>query len=421
MVKEGGRTDMNRVVITGMGAVTPLGNTVDEFWDGLKAGKNGIAPITKFDATETGISVAGELKDFDATNYMPRKIAKRMDEFSRYGVAAAVQAVEMSGIDTEQTDMDRFGVIVGSGIGGLNAMQEQIIKMHDKGPQRVAPFFVPMAIGNMVAGNISIAIGTKGINTSIVTACASGNNAIGEAYRNIKHGYSDVILAGGAEGTINEIGISGFAALTALSTSTDPDRASIPFDKDRHGFVMGEGAGVLMLESLDHAVERGATIYGEVVGYGSTGDGYHMTAPTPDGSGAGKAMLNAMAEAGITPEEVGYINAHGTSTPANDSAETMAIKYALGETAKKVAISSTKSMTGHLLGAAGAIEAIACVKALQDDFLPPTIGLETADEACDLDYIPRVGRQAEVRYALNNSLGFGGHNAVTCFKKWGGQ
>ncbi|WP_192988187.1 beta-ketoacyl-ACP synthase II [Carnobacterium mobile] len=412
---------MNRVVITGMGAVTPLGNTVDEFWDGLKAGKNGIAPITKFDATETGISVAGELKDFDATNYMPRKIAKRMDEFSRYGVAAAVQAVEMSGIDTEQTDMDRFGVIVGSGIGGLNAMQEQIIKMHDKGPQRVAPFFVPMAIGNMVAGNISIAIGTKGINTSIVTACASGNNAIGEAYRNIKHGYSDVILAGGAEGTINEIGISGFAALTALSTSTDPDRASIPFDKDRHGFVMGEGAGVLMLESLDHAVERGATIYGEVVGYGSTGDGYHMTAPTPDGSGAGKAMLNAMAEAGITPEEVGYINAHGTSTPANDSAETMAIKYALGETAKKVAISSTKSMTGHLLGAAGAIEAIACVKALQDDFLPPTIGLETADEACDLDYIPRVGRQAEVRYALNNSLGFGGHNAVTCFKKWGGQ
>lgn len=421
MVKEGGRTDMNRVVITGMGAVTPLGNTVDEFWDGLKAGKNGIAPITKFDATETGISVAGELKDFDATNYMPRKIAKRMDEFSRYGVAAAVQAVEMSGIDTEQTDMDRFGVIVGSGIGGLNAMQEQIIKMHDKGPQRVAPFFVPMAIGNMVAGNISIAIGTKGINTSIVTACASGNNAIGEAYRNIKHGYSDVILAGGAEGTINEIGISGFAALTALSTSTDPDRASIPFDKDRHGFVMGEGAGVLMLESLDHAVERGATIYGEVVGYGSTGDGYHMTAPTPDGSGAGKAMLNAMAEAGITPEEVGYINAHGTSTPANDSAETMAIKYALGETAKKVAISSTKSMTGHLLGAAGAIEAIACVKALQDDFLPPTIGLETTDEACDLDYIPRVGRQAEVRYALNNSLGFGGHNAVTCFKKWEGQ
>ena len=411
----------NRVVITGMGAVTPLGNTVDEFWNGLKAGKNGIAPITKFDATETGITVAGELKDFDATNYMQRKISKRMDEFSRYGVAAAVQAVEESGIDREQTDMNRFGVIVGSGIGGLNAMQEQIIKMNTKGPQRVAPFFVPMAIGNMAAGNISIAIGTKGINTSIVTACASGNNSIGEAYRNIKHGYSDVILAGGAEGTINEIGIAGFAALTALSTSTDPDRASIPFDKERTGFVMGEGAAVLMLESLDHALERGATIYAEVVGYGSTGDGYHMTAPTPDGSGAGRAMQDAMAEAGITPADVGYINAHGTSTGANDSAETMAIKYAFGDEAKNVAISSTKSMTGHLLGAAGAIEAVACVKALQDGFLPPTIGLQVPDEACDLDYIPNVGREADVKYTLNNSLGFGGHNAVTCFKKWEGQ
>ena len=411
----------NRVVITGMGAVTPLGNTVAEFWDGLKAGKNGIAPITKFDATETGITVAGELKDFDATNYMQRKISKRMDEFSRYGVAAAVQAVEESGIDREKTDMNRFGVIVGSGIGGLNAMQEQIIKMNTKGPQRVAPFFVPMAIGNMAAGNISIAIGTKGINTSIVTACASGNNSIGEAYRNIKHGYSDVILAGGAEGTINEIGISGFAALTALSTSTDPDRASIPFDKERTGFVMGEGAAVLMLESLDHALERGATIYAEVVGYGSTGDGYHMTAPTPDGSGAGRAMQDAMAEAGITPADVGYINAHGTSTGANDSAETMAIKYAFGDEAKNVAISSTKSMTGHLLGAAGAIEAVACVKALQDGFLPPTIGLQVPDEACDLDYIPNVGREADIKYTLNNSLGFGGHNAVTCFKKWEGQ
>lgn len=411
----------NRVVITGMGAVTPLGNTVDEFWKGLKAGKNGIAPITKFDATETGITVAGELKDFDATNYMQRKISKRMDEFSRYGVAAAVQAVEESGIDREKTDMNRFGVIVGSGIGGLNAMQEQIIKMNTKGPQRVAPFFVPMAIGNMAAGNISIAIGTKGINTSIVTACASGNNSIGEAYRNIKHGYSDVILAGGAEGTINEIGIAGFAALTALSKSTDPDRASIPFDKERTGFVMGEGAAVLMLESLDHALERGATIYAEVVGYGSTGDGYHMTAPTPDGSGAGRAMQDAMAEAGITPADVGYINAHGTSTGANDSAETMAIKYAFGDEAKNVAISSTKSMTGHLLGAAGAIEAVACVKALQDGFLPPTIGLQVPDEACDLDYIPNVGREADVKYTLNNSLGFGGHNAVTCFKKWEGQ
>ncbi|MER2293767.1 MAG: beta-ketoacyl-ACP synthase II [Desemzia incerta] len=412
---------MNRVVITGMGAVTPLGNSADAFWEGLKAGKNGIKAITKFDASETGISVAGELKDFDPKEFMDRKVAKRMDEYSQFGVAAAVQAVEMSGIDTEKTNMDRFGVIVGSGIGGLNAMEQQIIKMHDKGPQRVAPLFVPMAIGNMVAGNISIAIGARGINTSIVTACASGNNSIGEAFRNIKHGYSDVIIAGGAEGTINEIGIAGFAALNALSTSSDPDRASIPFDKERHGFVMGEGAGVLMLESLDHALERGATIYGEIVGYGATGDGYHMTAPSPDGSGAGRAMKLAMEEAGITPADIGYINAHGTSTPANDSSETQAIKYAFGDAAKDVAISSTKSMTGHLLGAAGGIEAVACVKALQENFLPPTIGLQVPDEDCDLDYIPNVGKEKEIQYALNNSLGFGGHNAVTLFKKWEGK
>ncbi|MCI3029892.1 beta-ketoacyl-ACP synthase II [Desemzia sp. C1] len=412
---------MNRVVITGMGAVTPLGNSADAFWEGLKAGKNGIKAITKFDASETGISVAGELKDFDPKEFMDRKVAKRMDEYSQFGVAAAVQAVEMSGIDTEKTNMDRFGVIVGSGIGGLNAMEQQIIKMHDKGPQRVAPLFVPMAIGNMVAGNISIAIGARGINTSIVTACASGNNSIGEAFRNIKHGYSDVIIAGGAEGTINEIGIAGFAALKALSTSSDPDRASIPFDKERHGFVMGEGAGVLMLESLDHALERGATIYGEIVGYGATGDGYHMTAPSPDGSGAGRAMKLAMEEAGITPADIGYINAHGTSTPANDSSETQAIKYAFGDAAKDVAISSTKSMTGHLLGAAGGIEAVACVKALQENFLPPTIGLQVPDEDCDLDYIPNVGKEKEIQYALNNSLGFGGHNAVTLFKKWEGK
>lgn len=412
---------MNRVVITGMGAVTPLGNSADAFWEGLKAGKNGIKAITKFDASETGISVAGELKDFDPKEFMDRKVAKRTDEYSQFGVAAAVQAVEMSGIDTEKTNMDRFGVIVGSGIGGLNAMEQQIIKMHDKGPQRVAPLFVPMAIGNMVAGNISIAIGARGINTSIVTACASGNNSIGEAFRNIKHGYSDVIIAGGAEGTINEIGIAGFAALNALSTSSDPDRASIPFDKERHGFVMGEGAGVLMLESLDHALERGATIYGEIVGYGATGDGYHMTAPSPDGSGAGRAMKLAMEEAGITPADIGYINAHGTSTPANDSSETQAIKYAFGDAAKDVAISSTKSMTGHLLGAAGGIEAVACVKALQENFLPPTIGLQVPDEDCDLDYIPNVGKEKEIQYALNNSLGFGGHNAVTLFKKWEGK
>lgn len=410
---------MKRVVITGMGAVTPLGNTVEEFWDGLKNGKNGIAPITKFDASETGITVAAEVKDFDPTLYMGRKEYRRMDLYSQYAVAAAVQAVADSGLDVEAIDASRFGVIIGSGIGGLIEMESGIIKMHDKGPKRVPPMFVPMTIGNMAAGNTSIKVGAKGISLDIVTACASATNSIGEAFRNIKHGYSDVIIAGGAEGTICEIGIAGFAALTALSESTDPDHASTPFDKNRDGFVMGEGAGVLMLEELEHAKKRGATILAEVVGYGSNSDAFHMTAPTPDGSGAGEAMKMAMQEAGIGPSDIDYINAHGTSTPANDSAETKAIKYALGEeAAHNVAISSSKSMTGHLLGAAGGIEAIACVKAIENDYLPPTIGLNEPDEACDLDYVANVGREKQVRYTLNNSLGFGGHNAVLCFKKW---
>lgn len=410
---------MNRVVITGMGAVTPIGNSVDAFWESLKAGKNGVTEITRFDASETGVTLAAELKDFDATVYMQKKETKRTDLFSQYGIAAAVQAMENSGLDTEKIDVDRFGVIVSSGIGGMNTIQEQVIKMHDRGPQRVAPFFVPMVIGNMAAGNIAIRVGAKGLCTSIVTACASGTNSIGEAFRSIKHGYSDVILAGGTEATICEIGIAGFGALTALSKSTDPERGSIPFDKERNGFVMGEGAGVLVLEELQHALDRGAKIYGEVVGYGSTCDAGHMTSPSVDGSGAGKAMIQAMKEAGIEPKDVDYINAHGTSTPANDSAETTAIKYAMGEEAHNVPISSTKSMIGHLLGAAGAVEGIACVKALENDFLPPTIGFKEADEACDLDYIPNVGRKVEsAKYALSNSLGFGGHNAVVCFKKW---
>lgn len=410
---------MNRVVITGMGGITPLGNSAEAFWEGAKNGRNGIAPITKFDASETGITVAGEVKDFDPSKYMDRKEYKRMDLYSQYAVAASVQAVEDSGMMLEEIDASRFGVIIGSGIGGLVEMESGIIKMHTKGPKRVPAMFVPMTIGNMAAGNTSIKVGAQGISLDIVTACASATNSIGEAYRNIKHGYSDLILAGGAEGTVCEIGIAGFAALSALSNSTDPDRASVPFDKDRNGFVMGEGAGVLMLESLEHAQKRGAKIYAEVVGYGSTSDAYHMTAPSTDGSGAGKAMKMAMEEAGITPDQVDYINAHGTSTPANDSAETLAIKYALGEeAAKKTAISSTKSMTGHLLGAAGGIESIACVKALQEGFMPPTIGYQNPDEACDLDYIPNTGRAKELRYVLNNSLGFGGHNAVLCFKKW---
>lgn len=409
---------MNRVVITGMGAITPLGNDVATFWNNLKEGVNGIAPITKFDKKDLDVHVAAEVKNFNAADYMDRKEAKRMDLFSQYGVAAALEAVKDSGITPDNTDFDRFGVIVGSGIGGLTVMESQIIKMHDKGPTRVAPFFVPMAIGNMVAGNISIKIGARGVCTSIVTACASATNAIGEAFRHIKHGYADAIVAGGAEGTICEIGIAGFAALTALSNSQDPNRASIPFDKERHGFVMGEGAGVVVLESLEHAQARGAHIYAEVVGYGATADCYHMTAPTPDGSGAGKAMIAAMQEAGVSPEQVDYINAHGTSTPANDSAETTAIRYALGQAADRVKVSSTKSMTGHLLGAAGAIEAIACIKAIEDDFMPPTINVEEQDPACDLDIIPNVGQAGQVDIALSNSLGFGGHNAVLCFKKW---
>ena len=401
---------MNRVVITGMGAITPLGNDVASFWEGLKEGKNGIAPITKFDKKDLDVYVAAEVKDFDATKYMDRKEAKRMDLFCQYGLAAAMQAVEDSGITPENTDYDRFGVMVGSGIGGLTVMESQIIKMHDKGPTRVAPLFVPMAIGNMVAGNISMKIGARGVCTSLVTACATGTHAIGEAFRNIKHGYSDVILAGGAEGSICEIGIAGFAALTALSSSEDPNAASLPFDKKRGGFVMGEGAGVLVLESLEHAQKRGAKIYAEVVGYGATGDAYHMTAPNPDGSGAGKAILQAIEEAGVAPSEVDYVNAHGTGTPANDSAETTSIRYALKEAADKVHVSSTKSMTGHLLGAAGAIEAKACVKAVEED--------TEQDEACDLDVTPNVGVATKVEVAISNSLGFGGHNAVICVKKW---
>lgn len=412
---------MKRVVVTGIGAVTPLGNTAHDFIENIMQGKNGISAIEKFDASETGIHVAAEVKDFNPTLYMDKKEVKRTDMFSVYGISAAKQAVEDSQIDINNIDVDRFGVIVSSGIGGMKTIEDQVIRMHTKGPKRVAPFFVPMAISNMAAGNIAIKVGAKGICTSIVTACASSTNAIGEAYRNIKHGYSDIILAGGAEATICEIGISGFAALTALSNSEDPNRASIPFDKDRNGFVMGEGSAVLVLEELEHAKKRGAKIYGEVVGYGSNCDAHHITSPNPDGSGAGKCMELAMEEAGITPEDVDYINAHGTSTPSNDGAETTAIKYAMKEEAYNTPISSTKSMVGHLLGAAGAVEALACIGALMRDEIPPTIGLEECDEGCDLDYVPNKKREATVNYTLSNSLGFGGHNAVIAMKKWRGE
>lgn len=409
---------MQRVVITGYGVTSPIGNDAETFLESLKQGKNGIGPITKFDASETGVTLAAEIKEFPFDKYFVKKDAKRMDLFSIYGIYAALEALEMSGLDIQASNPDRIGVMVGSGIGGLQTIQEQVIRLHDKGPQRVSPLFIPMAIVNMVAGNIALRIGAKGICTSTVTACASATHSIGEAFRNIKHGYSDVILAGGAESPITEIGISGFSTLTALTKATDPNHASIPFDKERSGFVMGEGAGVLVLESLEHAQKRGATILGEVVGYGANCDAYHMTSPIPDGSGAEKAIKLAMEEAQIQPEQVGYINAHGTSTEANDSAEAKAIRAALGDQADEVCVSSTKSMTGHLLGAAGGIEGIATLNALQHQFIPPTINVHEQDEAIDIRVVTNESEAHTFDYALSNSLGFGGHNAVICLKRW---
>lgn len=401
-----------------MGAVTPLGSTVDAYWDGLRNGVCGIDYIQKFDTTNFKVKVAGEVKDFDPLLYMSKKDVKRNDLFAIYALAAAVQAFDDSALDMGKENAERVGVIVGSGVGGLMTMQEQVTRMNEKGPDRVSPLFITMTIGNMAAGNIAIRYGAKGICENIVTACATGTNCIGDAFRQIKHGYLDVCFAGGAEGAICEIGVAGFTNLTALSQASDPKDACKPFDKDRNGFVMGDGAGILILEEREHALARGAKIYGEIVGYGVTCDAYHITLPLEDGSGGADAMKMAMKEAGITPEQVGYINAHGTSTHANDSGETAAIKLAMGETAYKIPVSSTKSMTGHLLGAAGAIEAIATVKALQENFLPPTINYKNPDEECDLDYIPNTGRKVEnLEYALSNSLGFGGHNAVLCIKK----
>lgn len=409
---------MNRVVITGYGVVSPIGNDPTSFLTSLKNGTNGIDKITKFDPEDTGVSVAGEVKDFPLEKYFKKKDTKRMDLFSLYGVYAALDALEMSQLNTEKTDMDRFGVIVGSGIGGLPTIQEQVTRMNQKSADRVSPMFVPMSIVNMVAGNIAMRVGAKGICTSIVTACASGNNSIGEAFRNIKHGYQDVMLAGGSESTICEIGIAGFASLTALSRNEDPNNASTPFDKDRSGFVMGEGAGVLVMESLEHAQARGANILGEVVGYGANNDAYHMTAPNPDGSGAGKAMKLAMDEAQITPEQIGYVNAHGTATPANDSSEATAIHYGLGEHGKEVYVSSTKSMTGHLLGAAGGIESVASLLALQHQFVPASINISEKDPEIDLNIVQNQSIDADLEYVLSNSMGFGGHNAVVLMKRW---
>jgi 3-oxoacyl-[acyl-carrier-protein] synthase II len=407
-----------RVVITGMGALTPIGNDVNTFWNNAKSGKLGIDYITLIDQDLIDVKIAAEVKDFDADTLIGKKESKRLDRFAQFGLVASDEAIKNSGIDLEKEDLYRFGVMLGSGIGGFETIETECTKIATGKSRRVSPFFVPMTIINLGAGNVAIKFGLKGPCTSAVTACATGTNNIGDAFRTIKHGYADVMLAGGAEAPITRLGVTGFHSMKALNSDNNPERASIPFDKDRSGFVMGEGAGLVVLESLEHAQARGANIIAEIVGYGSTCDAYHITSPAPDGSGAAKAMKDAIEEAGIKPEEVSYINAHGTSTSLNDQFETAAIKKAFGEVAYKIPISSTKSMTGHLLGAAGAIEAIICAKALQDGFIPPTIGYETKDEELDLDYVPNVGRAQELEYALTNSLGFGGHNATLLLKKW---
>ena len=411
---------MQRVVVTGLGTVSPIGNNVAAFWDSRRHDKGGIAPITKFDHSGSSVSVAAEVKDFDPSPVLDRRETQRMDFFSQYAVVASVEAVKDSGYQIED-NAHRVGVLVSSGIGGLIEIEKGIRKMIEKGAKRIPPLFVPLTIGNMASGNISMKLGIKGPSLDIVTACASATNSIGEAFLKIKTGLLDACLAGGAEATICEIGIGGFAALTALSTNQDPATASRPFDKDRDGFVMGEGAGVLFLESLESAQARGAHIYAELVGYGANSDAYHMTAPTPDGSGAGECIKQALAMAGLSAEDVDYINAHGTSTPTNDKGETQAIKYALGDAAYKVAVSSSKGHFGHLLGGAGGVEAIVCVKALEEGFVPATLGLENPEEGCDLDYVPGHGRQQDIQVALSNSLGFGGHNAVLAFKRWDGK
>lgn len=407
-----------RVVITGMGAVTPIGNTVDAFWDGIKNEKVGIGPITKFDTSDYKVTLAAEVKDFVAKERMDFKSAKRMEVFSQYAVAAAREAVEMADLHMEQEDPYRIGVIIGSGIGGLNSMEKEHEKILTKGPKRVNPLLIPMMISNMAAGNVAIAFGCKGKCTNVVTACATGSHSIGDALRAIQCGDADVMFAGGTESSITPVAVAGFTNLTALTSANDPMQASLPFDKKRSGFVIGEGAGVVILEELEHAKKRGAKIYAELAGYGATCDAYHITSPAEDGSGAAKAMELAMEEAGVKPEEVDYVNAHGTSTHHNDLFETRAIRRALGETADQVKVSSTKSMIGHLLGAAGAVELIACVKSIEEGYIHPTVGTTEPDEGCDLDYVINGALHQDVKVAMSNSLGFGGHNATLLVKKY---
>ena len=407
-----------RVVVTGLGAITPIGNDVASFWQGLKDKKVGIAPITYFDTTDYKAKLAGEVKDFDPKKYMDPKAARRMEPFSQYAVAAAGEAIAQAGLDMEKEDPFRVGTSIGSGIGSLQAMEREHKKMLEKGPNRVNPLLVPMMISNMAVGNVAMHYGLKGKSINVVTACATGTNSIGEAFRSIQYGEADVMVAGGTESAITPLGMAGFAALTALSTNDDPETASRPFDKDRDGFVMGEGAGIVVLESLEHAQKRGAKILAEVVGYGGSNDAFHITSPAEDGSGAAYAMEMALKDAGIAPEKIDYINAHGTSTHHNDLFETMAVKKALGDHAYKVKINSTKSMIGHLLGAAGGVEFIACVKSSEDGFVHATAGLKEAGEGCDLDYTMGEGVPMDIHYALTNSLGFGGVNASLVIKKF---
>lgn len=407
-----------RVVVTGLGAITPIGNNVETFWNNIKAKKVGIAPITYFDTTDYKAKLAAEVKDFDAKQYMDPKAAKRMELFCQYAVAATKEALEDSGIDMEKEDPFRVGVSVGSGIGSLQSIEREYKKLLEKGPGRVNPLLVPLMIGNMAAGNVSIQFGLRGKSINVVTACATGTNSIGEAFRSIQYGEADVMVAGGTEASITPIGVAGFTALTALSTSENPLRASLPFDKERSGFIMGEGAGIVVLESLEHAQARGAKIYAELAGYGATSDAFHITSPAEDGSGAAKAMEVAIADAGLTPDDVDYVNAHGTGTHHNDLFETRAIKLAFGDHAKDLKINSTKSMVGHLLGAAGGVEFITCVKSIQDGYVHATAGLEVDDPECDLDYVKGEGVAMDVNCAITNSLGFGGHNATLLVKKF---
>lgn len=406
-----------RVVVTGMGAVTPIGNSVEAFWKAVREEKIGFGEITHFDASEYKCHLAAEVKDFNGKDYMDAKTAKRMELFSQYAVAAAKEAIEDAGLDMEKEDPYMVGTAIGNGIGSLQSMEREHQKLLEKGPGRVNPLLVPMMISNMAAGNVSIQFGLKGKSLNVVTACASGTNTIGEAFRSIQYGEADVMVAGGTEGSVSPIGIAGFTSLTALSSESDPTRCSIPFDKDRSGFVMGEGAGVVILEELEHAKRRGAKIYAEVVGYGCSSDAFHITSPAEDGAGAARAMTNAMQDAGVSPEEITYINAHGTATHLNDLFETRAIKLAFGDHAKNLKINSTKSMVGHLLGAAGAVEFVTCVKEIEENYIHATVGYRTPDEELDLDYC-KEAVETEVPYALSNSLGFGGHNASLLLKKY---